>query len=299
MQILAWTQHITSARSDAGHMEPQIHPLHVRIGHWISALTVFALVWTGFAMFANNRHYAPIVHALPAWLWSGLQMTGHGTVGRAWHLGFAIVMIANALWYGIAALRSTSWRRIVPSGRTWFGDALRATLAELRHPRETMQPSAYNAAQKIAYTGVLVLGMLLIVSGVALWFKSHIPWLLAGLGGARVVLPAHIIIATLVLTFIIIHLTQVVRAGVPTLLSMIAGTTDMRPQRTRRALAFSGAVLATLLAGFTAIRLTSGPSGVPIYLRWAVERSDQRTRRPQDIQAGGTVRERVRTHHVL
>ena len=105
------------------------HPLHVRIGHWINAVTLFALLWTGFAMLASNRHFAMIVHALPAWLWSGLQLRGHALSGRAWHLGFALVMIANALWYAVATVRTASWRRLLPNARTWLQDAVRATIA--------------------------------------------------------------------------------------------------------------------------------------------------------------------------
>ncbi len=255
--------------------EHQTHPLHVRIGHWVNALTLVVMLWSGFAMFASDRHYASIVNALPGWLWSGLQLRDHATLGRAWHLGFAIVLIANALWYGVAALRTASWRRLLPNARTWFQDALRATIAELRSPRETMQQAEYNGAQKVAYTGVMVLGALMIVTGLALWFKREVPWLIGALGGQHVVLPVHIVIATLFLAFIAVHIVQVLRAGFPTLLSMITGTTEVRPARTRRALAWSAAVLAALFVGFSVVRLTSGPAGVPSYLHWTIEHSNR------------------------
>ncbi|MHB8432781.1 MAG: cytochrome b/b6 domain-containing protein [Candidatus Tyrphobacter sp.] len=252
-----------------------MHPLHVRIGHWINAVTLFVLLWSGFTMFANNRQFAMIVHALPTWFWGALQLHGNASVGRAWHMGFALVMIANALWYAIAALRTASWRRLVPNARTWLRDAVGATIAELRSPRETMHRAEYNGAQKVAYTGVMVLGALMIVTGLALWFRRQLPWLIGGLGGQHVVLPAHVIIATLFLAFIAIHLVQALRAGVPTLLSMITGTTEMRPARRRRALVWSGGVLAVLFVGFSVVRFTSGPTGVPTYLQWTVERGDR------------------------
>lgn len=253
----------------------QAHPLHVRIGHWINAVTLLVLLWSGFAMFAGDRHFATIVHLVPTWLWSGLQLNGHAMVGRAWHLGFALVMIANALWYSLAAARTGSWRRLVPNARTWLADAVRATIAELRSPRETMQQAQYNGAQKVAYTGVMMMGALMIVTGLALWFGRRLPWLIGALGGQHVVLPVHIVVATLFLAFIAVHVVQVLRAGLPALLSMITGTTDVRPARTRRALAWSSAALAVLFIGFTVLRLTSGPAGVPTYLQWAVERADR------------------------
>lgn len=267
----------------------QTHPRHVRVGHWINAVTLLVLLWSGFSMFASDRKFATIVHALPAWIWSSLQLQGHATLGRAWHLGFALAMIANALWYAVAALRTASWRRLVPSARTWLRDAVRATIAELRSPRETMQQAEYNGAQKVAYTSVMVLGALMIVTGLSLWFKRQVPWLIGALGGQHVVLPAHVIIATLFLVFIAIHIVQVLRAGFPTLLSMITGTTEIRPQRTRRALAWSATVLAALIVGFTVVRFTSGPMGVPSYLQWTVEHGGQQAHhRLPEISARGS-----------
>jgi thiosulfate reductase cytochrome b subunit len=260
-------------------MQPeQTRPLHVRIGHWINALTIFVLLWSGFAMFASDRHFATIVHALPAWLLSALQLRADATAGRAWHLGFALVMIANAFWYGVVALRTASWRRLVPNAKTWLGDAVRATIAELRNPVKTMHQAEYNAAQKVAYTGVLALGVLMIVTGLALWFRRQLPWLIGSLGGQHVVLAAHVAIATLFLIFIAIHLVQVMRAGIPTVLSMITGAINMRPARTRRALAMSAAALVALFVGIAVVRFTSGPTGVPNYLHWAVQRDNQQAR---------------------
>jgi thiosulfate reductase cytochrome b subunit len=255
----------------------------VRIGHWITTVTVFVLLWSGFSMFASERDFAAIVHAFPAWLWSGLLLQGHPVLGRAWHLCFAIVMIANAVWYGVAAVRTASWRRLLPNARTWLRDAVRATIAELRSPRETMQQAEYNGAQKVAYTGVMLLGVLMILTGLALWFKRQVPWLIGAMGGQHIVLPLHVILATLLLAFIVIHTVQVLRAGFPTLLSMVSGTAEMRPARTRRALAGSAIVLAALFAGFTAIRFTSGPSGVPSYLQWTVEHQNRQPHRPRQL----------------
>lgn len=234
-------------------------------------------------MFASERDFATIVHAFPAWFWSGLLLQGHPVLCRAWHLCFAIVMIANALWYGVAAVRTGSWRRLLPNARTWLRDAVRATIAELRSPRDTMQQAEYNGAQKVAYTGVMALGALMIVTGLALWFKRQVPWLIGALGGQHVVLPAHVVMATLLLTFIVIHTIQVLRAGIPTLLSMISGTTEIQPRRTRRAVALSATVLVALAAGFVVIRFTSGPTGVPNYLQWTVEHRDRQPHRTHQV----------------
>lgn len=256
--------------------EGQTHPLHIRVGHWVNALAIVVLLWTGFAMFANDRHFAFLVRFVPLWFRSALQLPGHAALGRAWHLGFAIVFIANAAWFACASIRTTSWRRIVPAGRTWFRDAISATIAEIRDPKSTMERADYNAAQKVAYTGVFVFGSLMILTGVALWFGRQLPWLVAALGGQRIVLPVHIILATSLLAFVGIHLAQVARAGLPTLLAMISGTTSREPRVRRRAFVLASVALVALAGGFSVVRLTSGPAGIPPYLHWAVRSKDGR-----------------------
>jgi thiosulfate reductase cytochrome b subunit len=247
----------------------QTHPLHVRVTHWINAVVVLVMLWSGFAMFAGDRHFAGVVHRVPLAIWQWLQLAGHGVQGRAWHLGMAIVFIANALAYGVSSLGSRSWRRIVPAG-AWLRDAWKAIVDELTRPAAALERSEYNAAQRLAYTLVVAGGMLMILTGLALWFGKRISWLVALLGGERVVIAIHLVVATALLAFIALHVAQVLRAGVPTLLGMITGTTAPRPARARRGFAWTATVIASLVAAFRIMNATSGPSGVPVFLRWAV-----------------------------
>jgi thiosulfate reductase cytochrome b subunit len=66
----------------------------------------------------------------------------------------------------------------------------------------------YYFPQRAVYAGVLAMGSIMVLTGFALWFKHQAPWLLAGLGGERVVLPAHIVLATGLLAFIAIHVAS-------------------------------------------------------------------------------------------
>lgn len=163
--------------------------------------------------------------------------------GRAWHLGMAIVFTANGLFYVVSALRSARFQR------TWR--------------------SIYHGPQRFVYLGVFAMAAAMVLSGVALWFHKQLPWLMAGLGGERVVLPAHVILAVLLIAFIGVHVLHVLRAGLPTLLSMITGTLEVRPARTRLAVSRVAMAAAALAVAFVAVRTTSGPTGIPVFLRWA------------------------------
>jgi thiosulfate reductase cytochrome b subunit len=249
--------------------DPQVHPRHVRVAHWINAVVLLVMLWSGFAMLIADRHFAGYVHLIPPAVWNALQLTGHRVQGRAWHLGMAIAFAANAIFYAWTSLASGTWRRLVPRGR-WLHDAWTATLEELTAPRASLQRSDYNGAQRLTYSLVLAGGAVMVMTGVALWFGRRFPWMTAAFGGERIALTIHVVLAVALLAFIVVHVLQVLRAGLPTLLAMITGGTEPRPARTRNGLAWTASVMASLVAAFAIANQTSGPTGVPAFLRWAV-----------------------------
>ncbi len=182
------------------------HPATTRIAHWLNAAVIGILLWSGFSIFSGDKHFAPIVHLLPAWLWSALALTGHRKLAFGWHTWVGVAFAANGLFYLVASTRGRAWR-------TW---------------------SQYHLPQRAVYTGVIAMGGVMVLTGFALWFKHRLPWLLAGMGGERIVLPVHVVLATAVLAFLAIHVIQVVRAGWPTLRAMLsARTRDRTPAHAR------------------------------------------------------------------
>jgi thiosulfate reductase cytochrome b subunit len=225
------------------------HPLATRIAHWTNALVMAVMLWSGFAMLVADRHYAAAIRLLPPSFWNALQLTGHRLEGRAWHLGVALVLIANGLFYAAVSLRTGAWRRIVPG----------------------FSQGEYHPPQRVAYTGVMAMGALMVLTGCALWFKRQVPWLLMLLGGERIATAIHVVLACAFVAFILVHVVQVLRAGLPTLLAMVVGEGSAR-----RGIAWVAATAVALGAGFTAVHDTSGPTGVPTFLRWTVEREHGR-----------------------
>ncbi len=182
-------------------------------------------------MFSRDRDFGYIVHLLPPAFWNLLHFTGSRRQTLTLHEWIGVAMAFNGLFYLISSLRSGAWRNIVPRGSAWLRDAVAAAIAELRAPAESMRSLSYNAAQRAAYTGTIAMGTLMVITGGALWFKHQVPWFIAAMGGERLVLPLHIILATGFIVFILIHVVQVLRAGLPTLLSMTIGNAP-KPTRT-------------------------------------------------------------------
>lgn len=229
-------------------------------------------------MLVADRHFASYVHLVPAPVWDALQLTGHRLAGRAWHLGFAVLFVATAAYYALASLASGTWRRLVPR-RTWLRDAWTATVEELTAPRASLSRHEYNGAQRLAYSAVMAMGAVMVLTGVALWFGKQLPWLLAAFGGERVAVRIHVVLALALVAFVVVHLVQVARAGLPTLLAMIGGAAAPR-----RGFAWAVTALATIVAFFGVANAT-GRNGVPAFLAWAVpargaiaERADREAR---------------------
>ena len=252
-------------------------PLTTRLTHWTNALVLGVLLWSGFAIFADTRGFAWWIHLMPAGFWSALHLAGHKVPGRAWHLGFAIVMIANGIFYLAATIASGRWRRIVPRV-TWLRDAWRDAIEELRAPRESLGRAEYNGAQRVAYTAVAAMGALMVLTGLALWFGRQLRWLSMLFGGHSVVLVIHIAVALAFVAFIVVHIVQVLRAGLPTLLSMVVGTSDMAGGRARRGTVWGATSIAVVVAGIVLVRAATAPTGVPPFLQWTVEHDRGRAR---------------------
>jgi thiosulfate reductase cytochrome b subunit len=187
------------------------HTVRTRYSHWINAAVIGFLLWTGFSMFAGDRHFAAVVRMLPAAFWHAVHFVGTKRQLFTWHVYAGTFFGINGIAYVVSLIATGAWRRTIPTGKHWVHDPQR--------------PLEYTVPQRVAYSAVLAAASLMVLTGVALWFKHQIPWLLASLGGERLVLPIHVILATSVLAFIAIHLIQVLRAGIPALRSMTVGGT--------------------------------------------------------------------------
>lgn len=196
-------------------MNPElIHPVYVRIFHWINAASVFTMCMSGWQVY----NASPIFQAIrfPA------AITLGGWLGGAllWHFAIMWIMVANFVAYltlGIVTGRLR--RKLFPiSARAIGSDLLAALRGKLTHDNL----SQYNAVQKIAYVAVLADIALVVLSGLTIWKPVQFPLLRSLMGGfdnARIV---HFFAMDGLVGFFIVHVMMV--ALVPrSLLTMIRG----------------------------------------------------------------------------
>jgi thiosulfate reductase cytochrome b subunit len=102
------------------------------------------------------------------------------------------------------------------------GAMLRDVLDALRGRLAHDDLSVYNAAQKAAYLGAILLGIGLILSGLATWKPVQLYWLASLMGdyeGARLL---HFFCMAGIVLFVLVHVAMVVLVP-KTFLTMITG----------------------------------------------------------------------------
>ncbi|WP_373507995.1 cytochrome b/b6 domain-containing protein [Thiocapsa sp.] len=190
-----------------------IHPLWLRLTHWVNALAVLILVASGWRIYNADPlfdfRFADAL-TLGGWLAGALQ----------WHFAAMWVLVANGLVYLLVNLASGRlWRRFLPiTPGAVFADLEAALRGRLAHA----DPRHYNAVQRIAYLFVILASVLVVISGLVLWKSVQFPLLRELLGGYETARYVHFFAMAGLVAFVAVHLVMV--ALVPrTLLPMIRG----------------------------------------------------------------------------
>jgi len=191
-----------------------IHPLWVRLFHWLNAAAVIALCLSGWQVYNASPIFRTVTFppsiTLGGWLGGALL----------WHFAAMWILAGNLFAYLVLGIATGRLRRkLLPLGmRAVFSDLAAALRGKLGHD----DPARYNAVQKFAYLGVLFDIGLLVLSGLAIWKPVQFPVLRTLMGGfdnARVV---HFVAMSVIVVFFAVHIVMV--ALVPrSLLTMIRG----------------------------------------------------------------------------
>lgn len=190
-----------------------IHPLWLRICHWVNALAILIMVTSGWRIYNASPLFDfnfPDIITLGGWLGGALQ----------WHF-FAMWLFAiNGLAYFILNICSGRLtRQFWPlSPRGLAHDLFSALRGKLAHDNA----GQYNHVQKLAYLFVMVDSIILAVSGLVIWKSVQFPLLRELLGGydnARVI---HFLAMSALVGFVVIHLVMVLLVP-KTLLAMLRG----------------------------------------------------------------------------
>jgi thiosulfate reductase cytochrome b subunit len=191
----------------------KIHPIWLRMTHWINVLAVVVMVGSGWRIFNASPLFDlrfPNQVTLGSWLGGGLQ----------WHFAGMWLLAVNGLLYlGMNLSTGRLARKFFPltAAAVWH-DLRAAARGRLSHA----DPSQYNGLQRLAYLFVVVDLMLLVASGLVLWKSVQFPLLRDLLGGYDTARWLHFGAMGGLVLFVAGHLLMV--ALVPrTLVAMVRG----------------------------------------------------------------------------
>lgn len=152
-----------------------------------------------------------------------LGISFHLAEGMGWHFFIMWPFLVNGVIYFFYLILSGEWRYRFPDLRA-FRNSFLVLLHELKIIRNAPPiRGKYNDAQRIAYSGVLLMGLGSTLTGLAIYKPVQLGWLTSLLGGYKAARFEHFILMVLFLLFFIVHIIQVIRAGWNNLRSMIAG----------------------------------------------------------------------------
>jgi thiosulfate reductase cytochrome b subunit len=192
----------------------KLHPLPLRIMHWINALAIFIMIGSGWKIYNDEVIFGwlhfPEVLTIGKWAQHGLQ----------WHFFAMWILVLNGICYIAYGLVTGHFRRMFLPVRSselisTIKDALRFHL-----PHDDL--TKYNAVQKLLYIGIICVGILIVLSGLAIWKPIQFSELVALFGGFQNARLVHFLCMSAIVLFIVVHVALALL--VPrTLVSMVTG----------------------------------------------------------------------------
>jgi Ni/Fe-hydrogenase b-type cytochrome subunit len=199
------------------------HPVVVRLCHWVNSVALVALVGSGLQIFRafpsfgakipqNDLIDWPRALTLGGWLGGALQ----------WHLTFMWIYMLTGLLYVGYQLFSGNYKQVLFWRRDFPG-----VWPMIRHyfflsPKPSTK-EVYNPLQKCAYTFAICLGVLSVLTGLAIWKPVQFSWLAWLMGGFHLARLWHFLIMWALLAFVFGHLVMVVLHGWDNFISMLTG----------------------------------------------------------------------------
>ena len=204
------------------------HPLAIRWNHWINFPVLAVMIWSGLLIYWAYHPYkiqvgdTVLVKFFPDWFFNALKLRRRLAEGMAWHFVFMWVFTINGFLYVVYTWISGEWRYLVPD-RDSFKEAWQVVLHDLGIRKMAPLQTKYNAAQKIAYSSIVVMGLGSLLTGLAIYKPTQFAWLTWLFGGYQLARIIHFALTIGYVLFFMVHIAQVIRAGWNNFQSMVTG----------------------------------------------------------------------------
>jgi thiosulfate reductase cytochrome b subunit len=198
---------------DFTHRRPQ--PWPIRLSHWANVALLVIMAGSGlqilvaFPMLGSQGRpfgwYPFQGRPPPEWTRLGGWLAG----ARHWHFAFAWFLVLNGAVYVAYLVASGEWRRRAFLPRRDTRNAWGTLLYYLRLRRHAPPQELYNGLQRLAYSGVLLLAVIEVLSGLALYKPLQLRALGALFGGYDSARAVHLGVLALLALFTVGHVLMV------------------------------------------------------------------------------------------
>ena len=182
-----------------------IHPLWVRLTHWINAVAMITMIGSGWRIYDAAPLFRLIAFPSAVTLGDGLD----GLPGALmWHFAAMWLLAVNgAAYVALGLLTGRFRRRLLPiRPREVVRDLGAALTGRLSHA----DLSVYNAVQRLLYAGVIVAGMVAVGSGLTIWKPVQFQEAAALLGGYDAARFVHFFAMAAIVAFLAVHVVLAV-----------------------------------------------------------------------------------------
>jgi thiosulfate reductase cytochrome b subunit len=179
-----------------------IQPAWVRVTHWINAVAIILMIMSGWQIYNASPLFTSLrfSHSITLGGWLGGALL--------WHFAAMWLLTINGLVYlivGFATGRFKSKLLPITAGGV-ISDTKAALTGKLSHDDLTR----YNQVQKLLYAGIIIVGVVIVLSGLSIWKPVQLQWLTALFGGYDVARYVHFFCMSAIVAFLVIHIALAV-----------------------------------------------------------------------------------------
>jgi thiosulfate reductase cytochrome b subunit len=201
----------------------------VRVAHWLNAILLLGMIGSGLQIYAAFSHFGirgrpfPLPNPLdgtplPRWGKLGGWLAG----GLNWHFALAWPFVITGVVYLLFLTLSGEWRALVFRPRD-LRPALQMQLYYLGLRKDHPPQGKHNALQKGAYTFIVLLGALSVLTGFAIYKPVQLSWLTSLFGGYELARYWHFVAVWVFIGFTLLHVALVFLVDPASLRAMITG----------------------------------------------------------------------------
>ena len=173
-----------------------IQPAWVRAMHWTNAVAMILMIMSGWQIYNASPLFGfTFSHSITLGGWLGGALL--------WHFAAMWLLMVNGLIYLVTGFATGRFRRkllpITPAGV--ISDVKAALTFKLSHDDLTV----YNYVQRLLYAGIIVVGVVIVLSGLSMWKPVQLYYLVMLFGDYPTARYVHFFCMAAICAFLVIH----------------------------------------------------------------------------------------------